>query len=64
MQAGIVNALTIDVEDYFQVSAFDGVATQLTEMDAMVAYLQVLGRLTEAAYSNTAAPEKAPDPTN
>ena len=45
-----------------QVSAFDGVATQLTEMDALVAYLQVLGRLTDAAYENTAAPEKAPDP--
>jgi cytochrome c oxidase cbb3-type subunit 2 len=47
-----------------QVSAFDGVATQLTEMDALVAYLQVLGQLTDAAYSNTAAPEQAPDPTN
>ena len=45
-----------------QVSAFDGVATQLTEMDALVAYLQVLGRLTGAAYQNTAAPEEAPDP--
>jgi cytochrome c oxidase cbb3-type subunit II len=32
-----------------QISAFDGVATQLTEMDALVAYLQVLGRLTDAA---------------
>lgn len=30
-----------------QVSAFDGVTTQLTEMDALVAYLQVLGRLVE-----------------
>ena len=29
--------------DKTQVSAFDGVATQLTEMDALVAYLQVLG---------------------
>ena len=47
-----------------QVSAFDGVATQLTEMDALVAYLQVLGRLTDAAYPNTAAPQQAPDPTN
>jgi cytochrome c oxidase cbb3-type subunit II len=45
-----------------QVSAFDGVTTRLTEMDALVAYLQVLGRLTEAAYANTAAPEEAPDP--
>jgi len=47
-----------------QVSAFDGVATQLTEMDALVAYLQVLGRLTGAAYRDTAAPEEAPDPTD
>jgi len=43
-----------------QISAFDGVATQVTEMDALVAYLQVLGRLTDAAYLNTAAPETAP----
>lgn len=47
-----------------EVSAFDGVATQLTEMDALVAYLQVLGRLTGAAYQNTAAPQEAPDPDN
>jgi cytochrome c oxidase cbb3-type subunit 2 len=45
-----------------QVSAFDGVTTELTEMDALVAYLQVLGRLTDAAYKQTAASEKAPDP--
>ncbi len=32
-----------------QVSAFDGVTTEVTEMDALVAYLQVLGRLTDAA---------------
>ena len=43
-----------------QVSAFDGVTTELTEMDALVAYLQVLGRLTDAAYKQTAASEKAP----
>ncbi|MBY5435391.1 cytochrome-c oxidase, cbb3-type subunit II [Rhizobium leguminosarum] len=47
-----------------QVSAFDGVKTSVTEMDAMVAYLQVLGRLTKAAYQNTAAPEQAPNPNN
>jgi cytochrome c oxidase cbb3-type subunit II len=46
------------------VSAFDGVTSQLTEMDALVAYLQVLGRLTDVAYQNTAAPEKVPDPEN
>jgi cytochrome c oxidase cbb3-type subunit 2 len=45
-----------------QVSAFDGVTTEVTEMDALVAYLQVLGRLTDAAYKQTAASEKAPDP--
>ncbi|MBY3218684.1 cytochrome-c oxidase, cbb3-type subunit II [Rhizobium laguerreae] len=47
-----------------QVSAFDGVKTSVTEMDAMVAYLQVLGRLTKAAYHNTAAPEQMPNPNN
>src|SRR5690606_35782042 len=45
-----------------QISAFDGVTTQLTEMDALVAYLQVLGRLTDAPFQDTAAPEQAPDP--
>jgi cytochrome c oxidase cbb3-type subunit 2 len=44
-----------------QVSTFDGVTTQLTEMDALVAYLQVLGLLTDAAYAQTAAPAEAPD---
>lgn len=44
-----------------QISAFDGVATQVTEMDALVAYLQVLGRLTGAAFENTAAPETKPE---
>ena len=48
--------------DKTQVSAFDGVTTQLTEMDALVAYLQVLGRLTEAAYGQTAGSKKAPAP--
>ncbi len=47
-----------------QVSAFDGVTTNVTEMDALVAYLQVLGQLTRAAYENTAAPEQMPDPNN
>jgi len=38
---------------------FDGDAARVTEMDALVAYLQVLGRLTEAAYDQqpTAATE-------
>ena len=47
-----------------QVSAFDGVTTNVTEMDALVAYLQVLGQLTRAAYDNTAAAEQMPDPDN
>lgn len=47
-----------------QVSTFDGVTTRLTEMDALVAYLQVLGRLTDAAYEGTAATEDPPDPNN
>ena len=45
-----------------QVRAFDGVTTHVTEMDALVAYLQVLGRLTDAAYRDTAAPEEPPEP--
>lgn len=34
------------------ISTFDGEAGQVTEMDALVAYLQMLGRLTNAAQSN------------
>jgi len=45
-----------------QVRVFDDVATEVTEMDALVAYLQVLGRLTDAPYKNTAAPQKPPEP--
>ncbi|MGE0658154.1 MAG: cytochrome-c oxidase, cbb3-type subunit II [Reyranellaceae bacterium] len=40
------------------VRAFDGDPTRLTEMDALVAYLQILGRLTDAAYRRTAAAEE------
>ena len=40
------------------IQVFDGVAGRLTEMDALVAYLQVLGRLTDAAHRQTAAAEK------
>ncbi len=39
------------------VRAFDGDPARLTEMDALVAYLQVLGRLTDAAHRRTAAGE-------
>jgi cytochrome c oxidase cbb3-type subunit 2 len=34
--------------------AFDGLPGRLTEMDALVAYLQILGRLTDAAQKETA----------
>lgn len=36
------------------VRAFDGEPGRLTEMDALVAYLQVLGKLTDAAHKQTA----------
>lgn len=36
------------------VSAFDGVASRVTEMDALVAYLQVLGKLTKATETEDA----------
>ncbi len=39
---------------------FDGKSGSLTEMDAMVAYLQILGRLTDAAHKQTANAEKKP----
>ena len=34
--------------------AFDGKPDELTEMDALVAYLQILGRLTDAAHKTVA----------
>jgi cytochrome c oxidase cbb3-type subunit 2 len=37
------------------VRAFDGQPGRLTEMDAMVAYLQILGRLTDAAHKTAQA---------
>ena len=37
------------------VRVFDGRPDQLTEMDALVAYLQILGRLTDAAHKLAAA---------
>lgn len=38
--------------------AFDGRPNELTEMDALVAYLQILGGLTDAAHKAAAVPEK------
>lgn len=40
------------------IRAFDGEPGRLTEMDALVAYLQVLGKLTDAAHKQTAAAGK------
>jgi cytochrome c oxidase cbb3-type subunit 2 len=40
--------------------AFDGRPNDLTEMDALVAYLQILGRLTDAAHKPVASAEKQP----
>jgi cytochrome c oxidase cbb3-type subunit 2 len=36
------------------IRAFDGKPNDLTEMDALVAYLQILGKLTDAAYQPVA----------
>jgi len=41
-----------------QVRAFDGDPSRLTEMDALVAYLQILGRLTDAAYKQSASAQE------
>jgi len=40
------------------VRAFDSRPNELTEMDALVAYLQILGRLTDAAHKPVASAEK------
>jgi cytochrome c oxidase cbb3-type subunit 2 len=42
------------------VRAFDGKPNELTEMDAIVAYLQILGRLTDAAHKPAVAAEAGP----
>lgn len=39
------------------VRSFDGKPDKLTEMDALVAYLQIVGRLTDAAYKPVASGE-------
>src|SRR5690606_10764142 len=46
--------------DATNVRAFDGNAAVVTEMDALVAYLQILGRLTDAAHPKQAAADKPP----
>lgn len=40
------------------IRSFDGDPNRLTEMDAVVAYLQILGLLTDAAYTTTATAEE------
>ena len=40
------------------VRVFDGNPGLLTEMDALVAYLQIFGQLTDAAHRQTAAKEE------
>lgn len=44
------SAVTERYGEATSVRMFDGVSTQLTDMDALVAYLQVLGHLTDAAH--------------
>jgi cytochrome c oxidase cbb3-type subunit 2 len=58
----LASGVTDRYGDATQVSAFDGTTVNVTEMDALVAYLQILGRLTDAAYLDTAAPELPPNP--
>lgn len=54
-QANPDSAASNDVRERYgaatNIRAFDGDAERLTEMDAVVAYLQVLGRLTDAAHT-------------
>ena len=53
-QAG---SLTKRYGEATNVRAFDGDQSRVTEMDALVAYLQILGRLTNAAHAETASVE-------
>jgi cytochrome c oxidase cbb3-type subunit 2 len=39
------------------IRVFDGDPARITEMDALVAYLQILGRLTDAAHQSAAVEE-------
>lgn len=41
--------------DATHIRAFDGIPGKVTEMDAMVAYLQILGKLTDLAYAEPTA---------
>lgn len=46
--------------DATHIRDFDGVPDRVTEMDALVAYLQILGRLTMAPYASAASTEVKP----
>lgn len=52
---GRVTELTARYGEATTTRTFDGAPDRLTEMDALVAYLQILGRLTDAASRNTLA---------
>jgi cytochrome c oxidase cbb3-type subunit 2 len=43
--------------DATNIRVFDGEPARITEMDALVAYLQILGRLTDAAHQTATAEE-------
>ncbi|WP_029013232.1 cytochrome-c oxidase, cbb3-type subunit II [Niveispirillum irakense] len=50
--------LTARYGEATQARVFDGDPGKVTEMDALVAYLQILGRLTNAAHTNSQPPEE------
>jgi len=52
------DGLTSRYGEATQARVFDGNPGQVTEMDALVAYLQILGRLTNAAHTNSQPPEE------
>ncbi len=51
---GGAGGLTQRYGEATQIRAFDGNPANVTELDALVAYLQILGRLTDAAYKPAA----------
>ncbi len=56
--SGFAAGVTERYGEATHVRAFDGDAARLTEMDALVAYLQILGKLTDAAQPKTASAEE------
>ena len=56
-QAGGVTGRYVNATN---VRAFDGKTAVVTEMDALVAYLQILGRLTDAGHAKQASADKPP----